>query len=68
MGELREFSAVSLKLLNLLKPCERGLIAIDVVGVVFEVLEFAGRVVCLQAFEELLGLDEQSGKLFNLRV
>ena len=68
MGELREFAAVSLKLLNFLEPRERGLVAFYVVGVVFEILEFAGRVVGLEAFEELLGLDEQRGKLFNLRV
>jgi len=68
LGELRKLTAVRLKLFEFLQSPERGLVALDVIGVVLEVLELAGRVVGLEAFEKLFGLDELGGDFFNLRL
>jgi hypothetical protein len=38
LGEVREFGAICLQLLDFFQPRERGRIAFDVVGVVFEIL------------------------------
>ena len=62
-GELREFGAIRLQLLDFLQPGERGRIAFDVVGVVVEILELAGRIVGLEAFQELLCLGKLGGNL-----
>ena len=68
LGELGQLATEDLEILHFLQARERGLVGFDVSGVVFEVLEFAGGVVGLEAFEELLGVGEEGRQLCGFRL